>query len=76
MGDTLTPGKKVQIPSTPFNLLIVINDTSYSLDITPMHNDIMNPMIIIRDAVKKEDTEGDKVIIEQLKKLEGMEAGK
>ena len=76
MGDTLTPGKQVQIPSTPFNLLIVINDSSYSLDITSMHNDIMNPMIIIRDAAKKENTEGNKVIIEQLKKLEGMEAGK
>ena len=75
MGDTLTPGKQVQIPSTPFNLLIVINDSSYSLDITPMHNDIMNPMIIIRDAVKKEDTEEDKAIKERLKNLEGMEAG-
>lgn len=76
MGDTLTPGKKVQIPSTPFNLLIVINDSSYSLDITSMHNDIMNPMIIIRDAANKENTEGDKVIKEQLKKLEGMEVDK
>ena len=76
MGDILTPGEKVQIPSTPFNLLIVINDSSYSLDITSMHNDIMNPMIIIRDAAKKENTEGDKVIKEQLKKLEGMEVDK
>ena len=76
MGDTLTPGEKVQIFSTPFNLLIVINDSSYSLDITPMHNDIMNPMIIIRDAAKKEDTEEDKAIKERLKNLEGMEVGK
>ena len=75
MGDTLTPGKQVQIPSTPFNLLIVINDSPHSLDITSMHNDIMNPMIIIRDAVKKEDTEEDKAIKERLKNLEGMEAG-
>ncbi len=72
MGDILVPGQKVQIPSIPFNFLVVINDSSYSLDITSMHNNIMNPMIIIKDVAKKDD----KATEEQLKKLEGMEAGR
>ncbi len=69
MGDILVSGQKIQIPSTLFNFLVVINDSSYSLDITSMHNNIGNPMIIIRNAVKKED----KVTKERLKDLEGTE---
>lgn len=71
MVDTLLSGQKMQIRSVPFNDLIVINDSSYTLDITPMHNNIMNPMVIIRNAVQKDDKATD----ERLKKLEGMEAG-
>ena len=74
MGDTLLPGQKVHLPSTMFNFLTVVNDSSFSLDITPMHNDIGNPAIIIRNA-NKEITEEDRAIKERLKNREGMEAG-
>lgn len=76
MGDILTSGQEVVIPSIPFNLLKVVNDTPFNLEIVAMHNNIMSPIIIIRDAAKKEDTEEDKAIKERLKSLEGMEAGK
>lgn len=66
MGDILVSGQKIQMPSTLFNFLVVINDTSSNLEVTSMHNNIGNPMIIIRNAVKKEDTE----IEERLKNLE------
>lgn len=71
MGDALTPGQKVQIPSPIFNFLILVNDSSTPLDIEPMHNNIVTPMIIIRDAVKKE---GGKETEERLKSLEGQTA--
>lgn len=73
MGEILVSGQKIQIPSALFNHEIVINDSSYSLDLTPMHNDIGNPMLIIRDAVKKESTEEDKAIEKRLAEREGME---
>ena len=76
MGDILVPGQKIQIPSPVFNFLVVINDSSSNLDITPLHTDIVIPMIIIKDTIKKEGTEEDKAIKEQLKNLEGVEAGK
>jgi hypothetical protein len=75
MGDVLTPGQKMQIPSVQFNDLIIVNESSFSLDVTPTHNNIMNPVIVISDAAKKEGTEGDKAIKERLKSLEGMEMG-
>ena len=73
MSDILGSGQKIQIPSTVFNFLIVVNDCSYSLDITAMHDDIVTPKIVIRDAAKKATTEEDKAIEEKLRKLEGVE---
>ena len=75
MGDVLVSGQEIIIPSTTFNFLKVINDSSFSLEVVAMHNDIVSPIIIIRDAAKKEDTEGDKAIKERLKSLEGAEVG-
>ena len=40
-----------------------------------MHDDIVTPKIVIRDATKKKTTEEDKAIEERLKGLEGMETG-
>jgi hypothetical protein len=76
MGDVLESGQETVIPSIPFNLLKVVNDTPFNLEIVAMHNNIMSPIIIIRDAAQKGDAEGDKAIKEQLKKLEGMEVNK
>ena len=66
MGNTVLPGKQLQIPSAMFNFLTVVNKSSYNLDLEAMHNNIGNPAIIITDANK--DATGVK---EQLKNLEG-----
>ena len=76
MGDILVSGQEVVIPSTTFNFLKVINDSSFRLDVIAMHDDIVSPIIIIRDAAQKENAEENKVIEEQLKNLEGMEVDK
>lgn len=71
MGDILLPGQKMEMRSMAFNFLAVVNDSSFSLDITSMHNNIVAPILIIRNATKKEDTEEDRATKEQLKNLEG-----
>lgn len=74
MGDILVSGQKMQIPSMVFNFVVVINDSPYSLDIEPMHDNIVTPMIIIRSAAEKEiRTEDDKAIEKRLAEREGME---
>ena len=75
MGDILESGQEIVIPSTTFNFLKVVNDSSFSLEVIAMHNDIVSPIIIIRDAAQKGDAEGDKAIKERLKNLEGVEVG-
>ena len=75
MGKILIPGQNIVIPSTTFNFLNITNDSSFSLDITAMHDDIVRPIIIIRDAVKKEGAASDKAIEERLKSLEGQASG-
>jgi hypothetical protein len=75
MGDVLVSGQEIVIPSTTFNFLKVVNDSPFSLEVVAMHNDIVCPIIIIRDAAQKGDVEGDKAIKERLKSLEGVEAG-
>lgn len=75
MNETLVPGQNILIPTAMFNHETVINDSSYSLNITAMHDEIGRPILIIRDAVKTENAERDNAIQERLKKLEGVEVG-
>ena len=73
MGDVLESGQETVIPSTIFNFLKIVNDCPFSLEVVAMHNDIVCPIIIIRDAAQKGDAEGDKAIKERLKNREGAE---
>lgn len=75
MGEILVTGQKMQILSMVFNFVMVVNDSPYTLDIEPIHDNIVTPMIIIRSGEKRESTEDDKAIEKRLETLEGMEAG-
>ena len=67
----LRQGEEVQVPSALFNFLFVVNNSSYTFELQIQHNDLGNPVVIIKDV--SVESEEDKAINEKLKKYEGME---
>ena len=67
----LRQGEEVQVPSALFNFLFVVNNSSYTFELQIQHNDLGNPVVIIKDA--SVESEEDKAINEKLKKYKGME---
>lgn len=77
MAQILEPEEQFQVPSALFNFLIPINKTPYRLEIEALHDGVGNPQLFIRSAEREDEKkEKEGTIKEQLKSLEGMEAGK
>lgn len=69
--NTLKQGEELQVPSTLFNFLFVANESPYVLEAEMRHNDLANPVLIIRAGVV--ESEEDKALREKLKAFEGRE---
>lgn len=67
----LKQGEEVQVPSALFNFLFVVNNSSHTIEVELVHNDLMTPVVIIKDV--KVESEEDKAIKEKLIEYEGME---
>ena len=69
--NTLKQGEELQVPSTLFNFLFVVNSSPYVLEVEMTHNDLGNPILIIRGGVV--ESEENKAINDKLKQYEGKE---
>lgn len=71
---TLKQGEELQVPSTLFNFLFVVNSSPFVLEIEISHNDLANPVLIIKEGNwEGENIEENKALREKLKKYKGME---
>lgn len=64
---TLLPEENAQVISTVFNHLVVENMASFAVELEFIHNELVNPVLIIRDGKE------DKPIEDIAKKYEGKE---
>lgn len=70
----LEQGQELQVPSALFNHLFVVNLSPFTLEVEMVHNDLANPIIILRGGgVGGKLTEEDKEINDKLKEYEGKE---
>lgn len=67
----ITQGEELQVPSVSFNFLFVVNNSSHPFAVELTHNDVMNPVVIIKDV--SIESEEDKAIKDKLKEYEGVE---
>lgn len=67
----LKQGEELQVPSMLFNFLFVVNNSSHTVEVELIHNDLGNPVVVIKDV--SAESEEDKLINEKLKEYEGRE---